>query len=140
MYREPSKEAMPSVPMATQAPMATNYASFLNRMGEETSAINKAKKAFESKLVELGLEPAPKVVVETKEDVVEDTSVILSNEETAKIKEILQREAHDHEDDEGWYAHHEIHGSKGVSKEDWKKGWRLNSKGERVQSKKVEKK
>ena len=41
------------------------------------------------------------------------------------------------EDDAGWYAHHEIHGSKGVSKEDWKKGVRMNSKGEKVQSKKI---
>lgn len=40
------------------------------------------------------------------------------------------------EDDEGWYTHHEIHGDKGISKEDWKKGWRLNSKGQRVQIKK----
>lgn len=40
------------------------------------------------------------------------------------------------EDDEGWYAHREMHGNKGVSKEDWKKGVRLNSKGERVQIRK----
>ena len=37
--------------------------------------------------------------------------------------------------DDGWYAHNEIHGSKGVSKEDWKKGVRMNSKGEKVQTK-----
>ena len=42
------------------------------------------------------------------------------------------------EEDDGWYAHREMHGSKGVSKEDWKKGVRLNSKGERVQMKKEE--
>jgi hypothetical protein len=36
------------------------------------------------------------------------------------------------ENDDGWYAHKEMHGSKAVSKEDWKKGWRLNSKGEKV--------
>ena len=91
-YREPVKDAMPEVPMATQAPMATNYASFLNRMGEETSAINKAKKAFESKLVELGLEPAPKVVVESVSEVKEEEHLDLSDEEKARIKEILEKE------------------------------------------------
>jgi hypothetical protein len=40
------------------------------------------------------------------------------------------------EEDDGWYAHHEMHGDKGISKEDWKKGWRMNSKGQRVQIKK----
>ncbi len=40
-------------------------------------------------------------------------------------------------DDAGWYAHKEIHGSKGISKEDWKKGYRMNSKGARVMTKKV---
>ena len=40
------------------------------------------------------------------------------------------------ENDDGWYAHREIHGNEGVSREDWKKGIRLNSKGERVQTKK----
>ena len=38
-------------------------------------------------------------------------------------------------DDAGWYAHKEIHGSKGISKEDWKKGYRMNSKGARVMTK-----
>ena len=42
------------------------------------------------------------------------------------------------ENDDGWYAHREMHGSKGISKDDWKKGWRMNSKGERVQMKKEE--
>ena len=42
------------------------------------------------------------------------------------------------EEDDGWYAHHEIHGSKGISKEDWKKGVRMNSKGERVKTTKEE--
>ena len=36
------------------------------------------------------------------------------------------------DDDEGWYTHREIHGKQGISKEDWKDGWRMNSKGERV--------
>lgn len=40
--------------------------------------------------------------------------------------------------DDGWYTHSEIHGKKGISKEDWKKGWRLNGKGERVQTKNEE--
>lgn len=44
------------------------------------------------------------------------------------------------ENDDGWYAHREMHGSKGVSKEDWKKGYRLNSKGEKVMTKKSPKK
>ena len=30
----------------------------------------------------------------------------------------------EHEDDDGWYAHKEMHGSKAISKEDWKKGVR----------------
>lgn len=38
-------------------------------------------------------------------------------------------------DDDGYYAHKEIHGSKGISKEDWKKGVRMNSKGQRVMAK-----
>lgn len=47
--------------------------------------------------------------------------------------EMLRKEE---KDDDGWYAHREIHGSKGVSKEDWKKGIRMNSKGEKVQMRK----
>ena len=42
------------------------------------------------------------------------------------------------ENDDGWYAHKEMHGKNAVSKEDWKRGVRLNSKGERVQMKKEE--
>lgn len=42
------------------------------------------------------------------------------------------------ENDDGWYAHKEMHGKNAVSKEDWKKGVRLNSKGERVQMKSEE--
>ena len=42
------------------------------------------------------------------------------------------------ENDDGWYAHKEMHGSKAVSKEDWKKGVRLNKDGKRVQMKKEE--
>jgi len=41
-------------------------------------------------------------------------------------------------DDDGWYAHREIHGDKGVSKDDWKKGVRMNSKGQRVNVNKEE--
>ena len=42
------------------------------------------------------------------------------------------------ETDDGWYAHREIHGSSGISAADWKKGWRLNKDGKRVQVKKEE--
>lgn len=42
------------------------------------------------------------------------------------------------ENDDGWYAHKEMHGSKAVSKEDWKKGVRLNKDGKRVQTRKEE--
>jgi hypothetical protein len=42
------------------------------------------------------------------------------------------------ENDDGWYAHKEMHGKNAVSKEDWKRGVRLNSKGERVQMKSEE--
>ncbi len=42
------------------------------------------------------------------------------------------------ENDDGWYAHKEMHGSRAVSKEDWKKGWRLNRDGKRVQVNKEE--
>lgn len=49
----------------------------------------------------------------------------------------MRKEAVDHDDD-GWYTHREIHGDKGISKEDWKKGIRMNSKGERVQTRKEE--
>ena len=41
------------------------------------------------------------------------------------------------ENDDGWHAHREMHGNKGVSKEDWKKGVRMNAKGEKVQPKKM---
>lgn len=44
-----------------------------------------------------------------------------------KYKEELAKRAsvkEEHEDDDGWYAHKEIHGSKAISKEDWKKGVR----------------
>lgn len=44
----------------------------------------------------------------------------------------------ENENDDGWYAHKEMHGSKAVSKEDWKKGVRLNKDGKRVQMKKEE--
>ena len=33
--------------------------------------------------------------------------------------------------DDGWYAHREMYGDKGVSKDDWKKGIRMNRKGEK---------
>jgi hypothetical protein len=42
------------------------------------------------------------------------------------------------ENDDGWYAHKEMHGSNAVSKEDWKKGVRLNKDGKRVQTRKEE--
>lgn len=48
----------------------------------------------------------------------------------------LRKEEADHDD--GWYAHKEMHGSEAVSKEDWKKGVRLNRDGKRVQMKKKE--
>jgi hypothetical protein len=48
----------------------------------------------------------------------------------------LRKEEADHDD--GWYSHKEMHGSKAVSKEDWKKGVRLNKDGKRVQMKKEE--
>ena len=35
-------------------------------------------------------------------------------------------------DDDGWHAHREMHGDKGISKEDWKKGIRLSRSGKRV--------
>lgn len=52
---------------------------------------------------------------------------------TATAKRVA--EATELGDDDGWYTHREIHGDKGISREDWKKGWRLNLKGERVQTK-----
>lgn len=41
----------------------------------------------------------------------------------------------DEAEDDGWYAHREIHGANGISKEDWKKGYRMNLKGEKVLAK-----
>tara|TARA_B100000676_G_scaffold163959_1_gene161217 strand:+ start:596 stop:3493 length:2898 start_codon:yes stop_codon:yes gene_type:complete len=35
-------------------------------------------------------------------------------------------------DDDGWHAHREMHGDKGISKDDWKKGIRLTRSGKRV--------
>lgn len=54
-----------------------------------------------------------------------------------KLKQKLNmKEEADHDD--GWYAHKEMHGSNAVSKEDWKRGIRLNKDGKRVQTKKEE--
>jgi hypothetical protein len=53
--------------------------------------------------------------------------------EIEKLKKKTTNEATD-EDDKGWYAHKEIHGSKGISAKDWKAGWRMNSKGQRVKT------
>lgn len=39
------------------------------------------------------------------------------------LKPGMKKEEIDHDDD-GWYAHKEMHGSKAISKEDWKKGVR----------------
>ena len=43
-----------------------------------------------------------------------------------------KKEVNEMEVDDGWYAHREMHGDKGVSKDDWKKGIRMNRKGEKV--------
>lgn len=90
MYREnkDKSDALPAVPMATQAPMGTNYASFLSRMGEGTTAISKVKKAFESRLVEKGFVKPAKTILEEIETEIEE--VVLSDEETARIKAILE--------------------------------------------------
>ena len=56
----------------------------------------------------------------------------------SKAKRLLGKGTQKEETDDGWYAHREMHGSKGVSKEDWKKGVRLNKDGKRVQTKKEE--
>ena len=45
---------------------------------------------------------------------------------------LAKEEAGDYEDDEGWYAHSEMFGSKGINRHDWKKGWRLSRSGKRV--------
>lgn len=50
---------------------------------------------------------------------------------TPPIRPAMFAEAN-HGDDDGWYAHREIHGDKGISAKDWKDGYRMNSKGERV--------
>ena len=42
-----------------------------------------------------------------------------------------KKEVNEMEVDDGWYAHREMHGDKGVSKDDWKKGIRMNRKGEK---------
>jgi hypothetical protein len=48
----------------------------------------------------------------------------------------IMSESRDDDNDDGWYTHNEIHGSKGISAADWRKGIRLNSKGERVDTSK----
>jgi len=53
---------------------------------------------------------------------------------TPPIRPAMFAEAN-HGDDDGWYAHREIHGDKGISADDWKKGWRMNSSGQRVMKK-----
>jgi len=60
-------------------------------------------------------------------EVLSDTEVDDAQESGIRVKHIKEGE-----DDEGWYTHNAMHGDKGVSRQDWKKGIRLNSKGERV--------
>lgn len=48
-----------------------------------------------------------------------------------------QQQNEEADNDDGWYAHKEMHGSKAVSKEEWKKGIRLNKDGKKVQTKKL---
>jgi hypothetical protein len=64
----------------------------------------------------------------------EDDQAEKAYDKGLKVEESLRVD----EEDDGWYAHREMHGKDGVSKEDWKKGVRLNSKGERVQTRKEE--
>jgi hypothetical protein len=59
----------------------------------------------------------------------------LKREHEAKEKKEPNGVKTEETDDNGYYAHREIHGSKGISKEDWKKGVRMNSKGQRVMTK-----
>lgn len=59
----------------------------------------------------------------------------LKREHEAKEKKEPNGVKTEETDDDGYYAHKEIHGSKGISKEDWKKGVRMNSKGQRVMTK-----
>lgn len=52
-----------------------------------------------------------------------------------ELSDIKRLAGQEEVDDDGYYAHREIHGSKGISKEDWKKGVRMNSKGQKVMAK-----
>lgn len=66
-------------------------------------------------------------------EVLSDTEVDDAQESGIRVKHIKEGVGIDEmEDDEGWYTHNAMHGDKGVSRQDWKKGIRLNSKGERV--------
>ena len=58
----------------------------------------------------------------------------LSNNKSDFVKKYgaPRQQVDEMEDDDGWYAHREMHGDKGVSKDDWKKGVRMNRQGERV--------
>ena len=78
----------------------------------------KASKVNKAKMERHGHEPKPK-----------DIKVYNKTQQIGDPENKLKEEA---ENDDGWYAHKEMHGSKAVSEEEWKKGWRLNSKGEKV--------
>lgn len=61
-----------------------------------------------------------------------DLAALRNKEHLKKKVEEEVEQIDEMEDDDGWYSHKEMHGSKAVSKEDWKKGYRLNAKGEKV--------
>lgn len=57
---------------------------------------------------------------------------------TAQAIKVAEEKEEKEENDDSWYTHNQIHGNKGISREDWKNGWRMNSKGERVKMKSEE--
>ena len=119
----------------------------------------KREKAKAVKLVKMAI-TQPKAIEGPKEDVesatydpmqeYEDTleDIVLAKEAKPDYldfdgdgdkEEPMKKAIKDKEgDDDGWYAHNEIHGDKGVSKDDWKKGVRMNSKGQKVNVNKEE--
>lgn len=106
-------------------------ASFLEAL-KQVAEYGKASIEEKNSTAELAKKAPPYDEV-TKKDVLVGRGV-LKKHPTKPGKHVLAKE----ENDDGWYAHHEMHGSKGISKEDWKKGIRLNSKGERVKTRKEE--
>lgn len=120
IMKDLSKQMAEEVELISELDLDT-YKSYKKKSGEDSEAlVSKLSKKFDKKTF--------KKFINRRNG--QERVVRLAG------KKVLGEQEVEHDDD-GWYAHREIHGNKGISREDWKKGWRLNLKGERVQTKKA---